>query len=147
LTAKGKVAASESTMIQTDPYEAILDSLAELRDEVVGLRRQLGRALEELGILQRRFYTVHEVATLVRRSPYTVRRWLREGRLKGIRMKGEVPGDDHAFRAPSLIPWEEVAKLHAKGWIRSASEEPPEASVVVTEEGKKGPVRDNLAET
>jgi excisionase family DNA binding protein len=103
--------------------------------------------LEDLGILQRRFYTVHEVATLVRRSPYTVRRWLREGRLKGIRMKGEVPGDDHALRAPYLIPREEVAKLHAKGWIRSAGEESREGGVAVTEVEKKGSSRDNLVET
>jgi excisionase family DNA binding protein len=88
-------------MIQTDRYEAILDALTELREEVVGLRRQMGRALEELGILERRFYTVHEVAKLVRRSPDTVRHWLREGRLKRIRMKGEMPGNDDALRAPA----------------------------------------------
>jgi hypothetical protein len=66
---------------------------------------------------------VHEVAKLVRRSPYTVRRRLREGRLKGIGMKGEVPGDDDARRAPYLIPREEVARPHAKGWIRTTGEQ------------------------
>jgi hypothetical protein len=93
--------------------------------------------LGELGILQRRFYTVHEVATLVGRLPYTVRRWSREGRLKGVRMKGELPGDDHALRAPRLVPQEEVAELYAKGWIRSAGEESAGAVVAVTEAEQK----------
>jgi hypothetical protein len=75
------------------------------------------------------------------RAPYTVRRWLREGRLKRIRMKGEVPGDDDALRAPCLVPREELGKLHAKGWIRSASQESAGAEVAVAEAEKKGPGR------
>jgi excisionase family DNA binding protein len=38
-------------------------------------------------------YTVKEVATMLRRNPETIRRWLRVGRLKGIKV-----GKDYIIR-------------------------------------------------
>jgi len=39
-----------------------------------------------------RWYTVPEVADLVGTSPEMVRRWLREGRLDGVRLGGRKAG-------------------------------------------------------
>ena len=50
-----------------------------------------------------RLLTVKEVAERLRANPQTVRRWLREGRLKGVMPGGEKLG----YR----IPASEVARL------------------------------------
>lgn len=41
---------------------------------------------------EERLYTVQEVATQLRTTPETVRRWLRSGRLRGIRLGGTKLG-------------------------------------------------------
>ena len=54
-----------------------------------------------------RLLTVKEVAERLRANPQTVRRWLREGRLKGVMPGGEKLG----YR----IPASEVARLLGDG--------------------------------
>ena len=34
------------------------------------------------------FYSIHEVAQYVKRSPYTVRKWILDGKIKAIRIAG-----------------------------------------------------------
>jgi excisionase family DNA binding protein len=63
--------------------------------QVVGLLHQLNREVGELrdhisGRIKP-YYTVDEVAELVGRSAYTVRRWVSEGRLQAIRVDGSGP--------------------------------------------------------
>ena len=41
---------------------------------------------------EEKLYTVQEVAERVRTTPETVRRWLRSGRLRGIRLGGTKLG-------------------------------------------------------
>jgi excisionase family DNA binding protein len=50
-----------------------------------------------------RMYTVAEVADRLRLHPQTIREWLREGRIKGIRLGGTKAG----WR----IPADEIARL------------------------------------
>ena len=53
------------------------------------------------------FLTVSEVAEKLKISPYTVRRWLRDGKLKGKLMGGDRGG----YR----IPASEVVRFMANG--------------------------------
>ncbi|MGH7260700.1 MAG: helix-turn-helix domain-containing protein [Nitrospiraceae bacterium] len=39
--------------------------------------------------MRQRFFTVREVAQYVRRSDFTVRRWIHAGRLNGVRFVGD----------------------------------------------------------
>jgi len=89
--------------------------------------------LDELGVLRNQYYSVNEIAELVGRSPYTIRRWLREGRLKGARVTGQLSGGGDGLRVPYLIPREEIVKLRSEGRMRSASEGTGEAGVPALE--------------
>lgn len=61
--------------------EPLVHALNKLRSEVHGIR--------ELLIPQvRRYVTVEEAGAIVGRAPFTVRTWIRQGRLKGIRVAG-----------------------------------------------------------
>ena len=47
------------------------------------------KALQGRPTLPRKeFYSVEEVAQYVHRSPYTVRRWINEGKIKAVRIAG-----------------------------------------------------------
>ncbi len=81
---------------------AILAALSELRLTLVG---QLKSHL-----------TVEEVAKEVGRAPYTVRAWIRDGRIGAIRVSGSGP------KGRLLIPREELRKLIAAGNDYLASE-------------------------
>ena len=63
-----------------------------------------------------RLLTVPEVAERLRAKPATVRRWLREGRIKGM-----LPGGD---RFGWRIPESEVARFISEG-MRSTEREAP----------------------
>jgi excisionase family DNA binding protein len=73
----------------------ILTTLEEIRSTLSGLTKPL--------------YTVEEVADLVGRSPYTVRRWIQEGQIRGQRISGCGP------RGRLLIAREELTRLVSRG--------------------------------
>jgi excisionase family DNA binding protein len=81
---------------------AILDALGELRAAQQAI-------LDRLDSRIKANYTVEEVAALTGRSPYTVRRWLKEEKIAAIRVCGTGP------RGRLLIPREEFQKLILSG--------------------------------
>lgn len=64
-------------------------------DEIVRMLHELKCGLDEvqrtLRSRQKSHYTVEEVARFTARAPYTVRRWIAEGRIKAIRVSGSGP--------------------------------------------------------
>ena len=59
-----------------------------------------------------RMLTVFEAADLLRANPQTIRRWLREGKLKGVMPGGSKLG----YR----IPESEIQRLLSQGKARAA---------------------------
>ena len=53
------------------------------------------------------YYSVDEVAQYVHRSPYTVRRWILDGKMKAVRVAGS---NSHGRK---LIPHAELSRLFA----------------------------------
>ncbi len=77
-------------------------SLARLESKIDDLRATLAQKRKAL-------YTVAEFAALTGRAPYTVRRWITEGRLKATRVQGTGP------RGRLLIANTEIDRLMADG--------------------------------
>jgi excisionase family DNA binding protein len=73
----------------------ILDALHEIRERLAGAHKPL--------------LTIEELAQLVGRSAFTVRRWVRQGRIKATRVSGTGP------RGRLLVGHDEVRKLVAAG--------------------------------
>jgi excisionase family DNA binding protein len=82
-------------------------------DDVLRLLHELKGGLDEIrATLQARRkdnYTVEEVAGFTGRTPYTVRRWITEKRIKAIRIFGTGP------KGRLLIPRKELDALIASG--------------------------------
>lgn len=81
-----------------------------------GFDQKLDAVLTELRQLRALFegahqpyYTVEEFARLTHRSAYTIRRWLKEGKIDAVRVDGTGP------RGRLLIPHEQVGQLTAAG--------------------------------
>jgi excisionase family DNA binding protein len=90
----------------------VMDSIASL-DGLLSELQQIHAALDELreyvtGTVKSHL-TVDECARTVGRSCYTVRDWIRRGRLRAERVTGTGP------RGRLLIPREELRKLIAQG--------------------------------
>ena len=84
--------------VNTDTAEQILAGLNGLRAEVRQIQEQLNGHRKD-------FLTVAEFGELVGRASYTVRRWVKEDKLRAIRVTGSGP------RGRLLIPRGELAKL------------------------------------
>jgi excisionase family DNA binding protein len=73
----------------------IVDELREIHEMLAGARKA--------------FYTVDEVAELTGRTPYTVRRWVSEGRICATRVQGTGP------RGRLLIAHDQLQQLIGSG--------------------------------
>ena len=87
---------------EDDRLVQICDLLADLRSAVDEVRAQLTKR-------QKPHLTVEELAELVGRSPYTIRRWISEQRIKAIRIDGSGP------KGRLLIPREQLDALISQG--------------------------------
>lgn len=90
-----------------------LDPNSKLLMHVIGLLNALQRDVHELrekvAGRVKPLLTVEELAELVGRSAYTIRRWINEDRIKAIRVDGSGP------RGRLLIPQSELASLVESG--------------------------------
>jgi excisionase family DNA binding protein len=80
----------------------LLGAIQEMRDAIFDIRERVSGA-------SKTHYTVEEVAADVGRAPFTVRRWIKDGRLRADRVTGTGP------RGRLLIPREEFQKLILSG--------------------------------
>lgn len=78
---------------------------ADVKELLRRIAARLDQVTEQLAGRTKPHFTVEEVASLTGRSPYTVRRWIAEGRLNATRVQGTGP------RGRLLVPKEELAKL------------------------------------
>lgn len=90
----------------------LVASVDDLRARIEGTTKQL--------------YTVEEVARLTGRTPYTIRRWITEGRLEATRVEGTGP------RGRLLVPSSQLLRLLPQGL---GSDLPP---TVADQEGDGG---------
>jgi hypothetical protein len=85
----------------------------ERAEELLGMIPGLVAAVDEIRRLlsgrHKDHHTVEEFAEIVRRAPYTVRTWIRDGRVRAIRVSGTGP------RGRLLIPRSEVEKVITTG--------------------------------
>jgi excisionase family DNA binding protein len=86
---------AESMALMTGMLERLILAVDDLRASVQGRRKDL--------------YTVEELAQLTGRAPYTVRRWIAEGRLAATRVEGTGP------RGKLLVPGDQLARLLPQG--------------------------------
>jgi excisionase family DNA binding protein len=83
--------------------------LRSLRDLLARLDLSLDEVLSLLRGCRKEFLTVEEVARAVSRDPFTVRRWIKNGRLRSIRVQGSGP------RGRLLVPRQELSRLVGVG--------------------------------
>ena len=83
---------------------ALRSELKQLVHEVSGLRYDLKATLTPKW-KTKPFYTVQELAKHLGRSPYTIRRWIREGKIGAVKLNSGGPRD------PYLIEHREVEEL------------------------------------
>ena len=81
--------------------------------EIMPLIRQIFTALDDirtqLGGLRKSHYTIAEIASVTGRAEYTVRAWIKQGRIRAIRVPGTGP------KGRLLVPREEFEKLVGSG--------------------------------
>jgi excisionase family DNA binding protein len=83
--------------------------LRQLVAEIAALRAALDEVREILRGASKSHYTVDEVAARFGRAPYTIRSWIRDGRIRAERLTGTGP------RGRLLVPRSELDKLVAQG--------------------------------
>lgn len=85
-----------------DDLSLVLDLLHRLRDDVEQIKTKLEGT-------QKSHYSVDEVARMTSRAAYTVRSWVKAGRIRAERVSGTGP------KGRLLIPRDELAKLIRQG--------------------------------
>lgn len=88
------------------PVAELLTQVAAMLERV---DRKIDGVVERLAGAVKDFYTVDEVAQLTGRAPYTVRSWIKDGRIRAERVSGTGP------RGRLLVPHAELKKLIASG--------------------------------
>src|SRR5262249_16111603 len=91
-------AVSTSGTFPNELISVLKDILAAIDD----VRKQLARKVKH-------YFTVDEIADLTGRTPFTVRRWIKEGRITATRVEG------NGAKGKLLIARYEIAKLVASG--------------------------------
>jgi excisionase family DNA binding protein len=92
----------ESTSHGLRPDEELLGRLRGLLEPI---EHRLASIEERLRGSRRDYYRVEELATLVGRSEYSIRRWIKQGKLKATRLEGTGP------RGFLLVPRDQVERL------------------------------------
>ena len=88
---------------------AVLAVVTALKGEVASLKRMTGELVEHARGKVKPLLTVEEVASEVGRAPYTVRTWVKTGRLKATRVAGTGP------RGRLLVRREDLERLLDNG--------------------------------
>jgi excisionase family DNA binding protein len=98
-----------------------LEALASMVEQIIrhslpALDHKLEALRELLAARRKEHYVVEEVAELTGRSPYTIRRWVSEGKLQAIRLRDGGP------RGKLLVPRSELERLVASGQGKNVPE-------------------------
>jgi excisionase family DNA binding protein len=96
----------EGLPVATDRQDVTADWLATTLEQILDGQRELR---ELLAGRSKPLLTIEEVAELTGRTSYTVRRWVKEGRLTATRVSGTGP------RGRLLVAREQVQRLVAAG--------------------------------
>ena len=83
---------------ESEPIKELINVLRLVAHDLTEIRAQLDGVKKD-------FYAIEEVAEMVGRSSYTVRRWISQKRLNATRVEGTGP------RGRLLVPREELDKL------------------------------------
>ena len=85
----GGVRDATATDLNMPEGEAVAHELRQLRLTMQKLDNTITTFCDQIQTeRQKLFYSVKEVAELVGRSPYTIRRWVREGTIEGVHPDG-----------------------------------------------------------
>lgn len=108
--------------VSTDPDQGLgvppLENTATLLAMIPRILWSVERLQQQMSPPQKDFHTIEEVAALVRRTPYTIRSWVKDGRISATRVTGTGP------RGRLLVPRAELSKL-----IKAGPGEQPSADV------------------
>ena len=115
-------------LVGTEQLIALRQALAQLTDEIRSLRQDL-RASMQLKGKAKPFYTVREAADLLGRTPYTIRRWIRDGKLEATKPNGGGARDQYLIEVGELrelllsggTQERTLVNRGASGYLRSSS--------------------------
>ncbi|MBM4040365.1 MAG: helix-turn-helix domain-containing protein [Planctomycetes bacterium] len=98
-----------------------------LTEQIRGLRHDLSATLAPRW-KRKPFYTVRELAQQVGRSPYTVRRWIREGKLNAVKLNDGRPKDQYLIEAQDIQELILSAGTGERTLVNTGASESPRSS-------------------